>query len=95
LPAGILSEDGKIESVCEEPGLKVIYKEKIPCGFYYDNLTNAVRSFLSTDPAAAAMNYENEKTVEQTIARAFQPYRIAEDMHHLQNSYLLFIIENV
>jgi ubiquinone/menaquinone biosynthesis C-methylase UbiE len=88
-----LSEDGKIEGVCKELGLKVIYKTKVPCPFYYDNLTNAVRSFLGTGPAAAAMNYESEKTVEGTIAKALQPYRLAEDMYHLQNSFLLFIAE--
>lgn len=88
-----LSEDGKIESICEAIGLKMIYKTRVACPFLYDTLNNGIKSFLGTGPAAAAMNQVSEKTVQLTIANAMQPYHLTEDMYHLQNNFLLFIAE--
>ena len=88
-----LSEDGKIESVFQSLGLKLAFKTKVGCPILYYSLQDGIKSFLSTGPAAAAMNHANEKMVQQTIARALQSYRLTEDMYHLQNSFLLFIAE--
>jgi len=88
-----LSEDGKIESICASINLKVISKTKVPCPFLYYSLENGIKSFLGTGPAAAAMNHVSEKVVEQTISKALQPYHFTEDMYHLQNSFLVFVVE--
>ncbi len=88
-----LSEDGKIESICNAIKLKVIYKTRLACPFLYHTLDEGIKSFLGTGPAAAAMNHANEKQVRETIANALQPYHLTEDMYHLQNSFLLFIAE--
>lgn len=88
-----LSEDGRIESICTALGLKMIYKTRIPCPALYYSLEDAVRSFLGTGPAAAALNHVSERVVQRTIARALQPYRLTEDLFHLQNNFLLFIAE--
>lgn len=88
-----LSEPGKIESICKSLGLKVIYKTTIACPFLYYDKEDAVKSFMGTGPAAAAMNHANEKTVHRTIATAMQPYHVTEEFYHLQNSFLLFIAE--
>jgi len=88
-----LSEDGKIESICEDIDLKVIYKTKVACPFLYDSLSDGIRSFLGTGPAAAALNHVSEKVVQQTIINAIKPYHLTEDMYHLQNSFLVFIAE--
>ncbi len=86
-----LSEDGKIDGICESLDLKLVYKTKVSCPFLYYTLNDGIRSFMGTGPAAAAMNYASEKKVQQTIANAFQPYQLTEDMYHLQNSFQLFI----
>ncbi|MBL7723436.1 MAG: class I SAM-dependent methyltransferase [Chitinophagaceae bacterium] len=88
-----LSEEGRIEAVCTSIGLKMLYKTKVPCPFLYYSTDDAVKSFLGTGPAAAALNHVSEKTVQKTIAAAMQPYHLTEDMYHLQNSFLLFIAE--
>lgn len=88
-----LSEDGKIEAIGRSLGLKTIYQARVSCPALYYTLNDAVKSFLSTGPAAAAMNNVSERVVQQTIAAAFRPYHLTEDMYHLQNSFLLFILE--
>ncbi|MFT3911958.1 MAG: class I SAM-dependent methyltransferase [Ferruginibacter sp.] len=88
-----LSEDGKIESICTSIGLTVISKTKVACPMLYNNMDEAIKSFLGTGPAAAALNQVSSSVVEQTIAKAMKPYRLTEDMYHLQNSFLLFVVE--
>lgn len=88
-----LSEEGKIESICNTINLKVIYKTRVACPFLYHSTEEGIKSFMGTGPAAAAMNHTSEKTIQKTIVEALQPYRLTEDMYHLQNSFLLFIVE--
>ncbi|ULQ53216.1 class I SAM-dependent methyltransferase [Flavihumibacter fluvii] len=88
-----LSEDGKIEGICNSLGLKMIYKTKVACPFLYYAKEDAIKSFMGTGPAAAATNHVNEKIVQRTIANAMQPYHLTEEMYHLQNSFLVFIAE--
>lgn len=88
-----LSEDGKIESICEAIGLKVVYKTRVACPFLYHTLDEGIKSFQGTGPAAAAMNHTSEKLIQKTIAGALQSYHLTEDMYHLQNSFLVFIVE--
>jgi SAM-dependent methyltransferase len=86
-----LSEDGKMESILKKAELELIYKDTVPCPYLYYNLSDGVRSFMGTGPAAAAMLVNDKKLVEQTIARAFHPFRVVDDMHFLQNHFLVFI----
>ncbi|MGZ8549447.1 MAG: class I SAM-dependent methyltransferase [Chitinophagaceae bacterium] len=88
-----LSEDGKIESIVDSLGLKIGYKSRVACPALYYTKDDAIKSFMGTGPAAAALNYVTERMVQQTIARALQPYYVTENMYHLQNSFLLFIAE--
>ena len=88
-----LSEDGKIESICNAISLKVIYKTRVACPFLYHTLDEGIKSFLGTGPAAAAMNHASEKQVQELIAGALQPFHLTEEMYHLQNSFLVFIAE--
>lgn len=88
-----LSEDGKIEGICNSLGLKITYKSKVSCPFLYYSKEDAIKSFMGTGPAAAALNNVNEKTVQRTIANAMQPYQLTEGMYHLENSFLVFIAQ--
>lgn len=89
-----LSEDGKIEQVIDKLGLKLNYKAKVVCPFYYTSKANGIKSFMGTGPAAAAMNYNEKDRVEETISKALKPFRIIDDFYYLQNQFLLFIAEN-
>lgn len=86
-----LSENGKIESVCESIGLKMLYKTKVPCPFLYHSVKDGVKSFMGTGPAAAALNNNDKEVVEKTIATALEPYRLVDDLCFLENNFLLFI----
>jgi SAM-dependent methyltransferase len=88
-----LSEDGKIERICNGLGLKMMYKTRIACPFLYHNISHGIKSFMGTGPAASAMNYTDKQIVEETIAKAFRPFRIADDIYFLQNHFLVFIAE--
>ncbi len=88
-----LSEDGKIESICDGVGLKMVYKTRVACPFLYHNISDGVKSFMGTGPAAAALNYTDKGNVEETIAKALRPFHITDDIHFLQNNFLVFIAE--
>lgn len=88
-----LSEDGKIEAILAGKDLKLIYKTSVACPFLYAHLADGIKSFMGTGPAAAAMAHNNRKTVEKVIARALQPFAVADDFHFLQNRFLVFIAE--
>lgn len=86
-----LSEDGKIESVCSQTGLQVISKFTVPCPFIYRSLDEGIKSYMGTGPAAIAVESHGKKVVENTIAAALHSFQLADDMHFLQNQYLVFI----
>jgi len=88
-----LSEDGRIESILDSLDLKMVYKIRVSCPMLFYSINDGIRSFLGTGPAAAAMNQVSEARVQQTIATAFRPYHITEDLYQLQNNFLLFIAE--
>ena len=88
-----LSEDGKIEQILDEIGLKALYKTRVACPFLYHNIKDGVRSFMGTGPAASAVDYRDKEIVEEAIAKAFRPFRISEDLYFLQNQFLVFIAE--
>jgi SAM-dependent methyltransferase len=88
-----LSEDGKIEGIFEKIGLRLTYQTKVDCPLVYYSLSDGIKSFMSTGPAAAACDHRDEATVKETIAKALQPFRLTEDLYHLQNQFLIFIAE--
>lgn len=88
-----LSEEGKIESVFEKIGFRTFYQTKVSCPLFFNSLSEGIKSFMSVGPAAAAMNHNSEIKVKETIAEALQPFKLTEDMYHLQNQFLVFIAE--
>jgi SAM-dependent methyltransferase len=86
-----LSEDGRIESVCERNGLRVINKITVPCPFVYKSVHEGIKSFMGTGPAAAAINNSSKEEVENIISMALQPFQLADDIHFLQNQFLVFV----
>lgn len=88
-----LSEDGKIEEICARQGLKIKHRLNITCPMLFHSRVDAVKAFMGTGPAAIAMTQHDRKKVEKTIERAYEKFRLTEDMFYLQNQFLLFIIE--
>ncbi len=88
-----LSEDGVIEAIIKKIGMNLIYKTTVGCPLLYSKLSDGVKSFMGTGPAAAAGNHADEKKVKEIIATALQPFKVTEDFYHLQNQFLVFIVE--
>jgi len=88
-----LSEAGAIETILDNIGMKTVYKSSVGCPLFYSNLSDGVKSFMGTGPAASACNYADEITVREVIAEALQPFRVTEDFYQLQNQFLVFIAE--
>lgn len=88
-----LSQEGVMEAHCLNNGLKLQSKLNVNCPILYRNADEGVKSFMSTGPAAAALQFNEKATVEQTILKALRQFRVADDFHFLQNSFLLFTIQ--
>lgn len=88
-----LSEEGRIEAALNHAGLELIYNATVPCPFLHANLDNGIKCFMGTGPAAIAMNQHSRETVEQTVSKALQPFRLVDDLYFLQNHFLVFIAE--
>ena len=88
-----LSEDGKIEKVFANIDMKVVYKTRVACPFLFDSLSDGIKSFMGTGPAAAAMHHCSRQTVEQSIAKALEPFGLVDEFIFLQNHFLVFIAE--
>lgn len=88
-----LSEEGRIEAILKKNGLKLLHKTTVGCPILYHKLSDGVKSFMGTGPAAAACNYADEKKVKEVIAQSLQPFHFTEDLYHLQNQFLVFIAE--
>jgi SAM-dependent methyltransferase len=88
-----MSEDGKMENILEKIGLKMLYKTRVACPFLYQSQSQGIKSFMGTGPAAAAINHTGKEVVEQTITKALQPFHVTEDIHFLQNHFLVFMAE--
>jgi len=88
-----LSEDGVMETIIHKIGMSLTYKAKVGCPILYSKLSDGVKSFMSTGPAAAASGYADERKVKEIITQALQRFRLTENFYHLQNQFLVFIAE--
>ena len=88
-----ISEEGRIEGEFANNHLKMIFKIRVSCPFLYSSLTDGIKSFMGTGPAAAAMNYSSREIVEETISQALTPFHLVDDLYFLQNSFLVFIAQ--
>jgi ubiquinone/menaquinone biosynthesis C-methylase UbiE len=88
-----LSEDGKVERVLGRLDMELRYKSHVVCPFLYSSRTEGIKSFMGTGPAAAALHSHNSQKVEETIATALRPFRLADDFYYLQNQFLVYIAE--
>jgi len=90
-----LSEDGKVESIFSQLGLKTVFKTTVACPATYPHLADGIKSFMGTGPAALAIENHDKSTVEATIAKALQSFKLVDDIHYLHNQFLVFIAEKV
>lgn len=86
-----LSEEGKVEGILDSIGFDLTVKAKVRCPILYRSLEEGVKSFMGTGPAAAASNHTSAKQVERAVRNALHPFGVANEVYHLENSFLLFV----
>lgn len=87
-----LSEDGKVEAILKDLDLHLEKRLTVPCQFIYPSLSDGVKSFMGTGPAANALKYTDKTTVEETIKNALAPYHTVDNFYYQLNHFLLFIV---
>ena len=84
-----------MEAILSRVGLQLRVKHSVACPMLFHGVSDAVKSFMGTGPAAMACNHAEESRVREVVANAFAPFHLAEELYHLQNQFLLFIAEKV
>jgi len=90
-----LSEDGKVEAICESVGLKVISKQTVFCPWQFTSNEDLQKGFLCTGPCVKAAQAVGERKVRETITQSAQPYNLADGIYFMKNHFTFFITERV
>jgi len=90
-----LSEDGKIEAICQSVGLKVINKQNVFCPWQFTSSEDLQLGFLCTGPCVKAMQVVGEFDVRKAIIQSAQPYKIADEIYFMHNHFTFFITEKI
>ena len=88
-----LSQDGRVESICQSVGLKVIDKHTVFCPWQFSGDQELIKAFMCTGPCVKAAQHVGEEKVKETIIRSAQPYNLADEIYYMHNYFTFFIAE--
>ena len=80
-----LSQDGALESLMQEAGLRPQGTFDIDTPWEYPNLPTALRGMLSAGPAIRAIRHSGEAAVADAVTAAIAPFRTASGSYLLNN----------
>ncbi len=90
-----LSEEGKVEAICKEAGLKVVKKESVFCPWTFTSTEDLQLGFLCTGPCVKAIKAMGETKVRNAITAGAAPYQLAEGIYFMRNYFTFFITEKI
>lgn len=90
-----LSEEGKIESICKDVGLKIVDKQSVFCPWQFNSTNELLRAFLCTAPCVKAVKAVGQEAVEAAIISSAQPYVITDGVYYMRNYFTFFITEKI
>lgn len=90
-----LSEDGKVEAICQSVGLKVIEKHTVSCPWQFTGVTDLHAGFMCTGPCVKAAQIVGEEKVKQAIVESSEPFKLVDDFYYMRNRFTLFITEKI
>ena len=90
-----LSEDGKVEAICESVGLKVIVKQTVSCPWTFIGVEELHKGFMCTDPCVKAAQVVGEEKVLAAITRSAEPFSLADGVYQMRNDFTFFITERI
>lgn len=90
-----LSEDGKVEAICNSVGLKVIHKETVFCPWQYTGIADLHAAFMCTGPCVKAAQLVGEEKVKQAITESAEAFNLADGVYYMRNHFTFFITEKI
>ena len=90
-----LSEDGKVEVMCNALGLKVLGKQNVFCPWWFIGPDALEKAFLSIAPCVKAVEVAGEEAVRKAIVDSAQPYCLADDVYYMKNYFTFFVAEKI
>ena len=88
-----LSEDGKVEAICESLGLAVIEKKTVFCPWVFIGESDLHDGFMCTGPCVKAAQAVGTDKVKETIIKSAEPFNLADAVYYMRNDFTFFIVE--
>jgi SAM-dependent methyltransferase len=82
-----LSEDGALELLVEEAGLRPLDRADVDCPWLYPDLPTALRGLLAAGPAIRAIQEVGREAVERGATEAIAPFRDDRGGYRLENVF--------
>lgn len=82
-----LSQEGALEAMATEAGLKPTRVEDVDCPFIIPDETTSWRALLSPGPAVLAIQTAGEPAVREAVAKAIAPFRKANGGYEFKNKF--------
>lgn len=90
-----LSEEGTIEAICREVGLKVLGKHSVFCPWQFNSTKDLLRAFLCTAHFVKAVQAVGQEAVEAAILSSAQPFAITDEVYYMRNYCNYYITEKI
>ncbi len=86
-----LSEDGALEALASEAGLRPAAREDVSCPWIYPDAATALRGMLSAGPAIRAIHHSGEERVREVTLEAIAPFRTPSGAYRIENKFRYLI----
>lgn len=86
-----LSEDGALEELARQAGLKPVEVKAVDCPWVYPDLDTALRGLLSAGPPYLAMQLSGEDRVREAAVKSIEPFRTAAGGYRMENKFLYLV----
>jgi SAM-dependent methyltransferase len=86
-----LGQDGLVERLAIEAGLKPGVWTSVDCPWIYADLETALRATLSAGPMIRAVNHSGEEAVRAAEAEALKPFRLSDGSYRMENQFRYMI----
>lgn len=86
-----LSQDGALEALVKEAGLKPKEVQEVDCIWAYPDEETALKGLLSAGPAIRAINTSGEERVREAVIKAIDPYKTESGDYRLKNKFRYLI----
>lgn len=88
-----LSEEGKIETILQSVGLKLIEKQTVSCPWQFTSVKDLNDGFMCTAPCTKAAQVVGSEIVIQAISESAEPFAVADGIYYMRNEFSFFITE--